>query len=115
MRKCESNRRTQTEHIIYCGREEQHHGPCSFADGNGMHFWFDGYEIANLRAMFDAMHNADYKDEKQRGLKVFTNGDWFEQVRSKLSRGFILPHNPPNRTAEQLLEDYERRLNYENK
>ena len=102
MRLCESNRRTQTEHVIYCGRQEGHRGPCSFADGNGMHFWLDGYEIANLRAMLGAIHDAPPTSL----LKVFSNGDWFEQIRSKVTDGFVLPNNPPNRTAEQLLEDF---------
>lgn len=105
MRHCESNRRTQTEHVIYCGREEGHRGPCSFADGNGMHFWLSGYETSNLRAMFAAIHEAPVNSP----LKVFANGDWFAQVESKITHGFILPNNPPNRTPEQLLEDYDRR------
>jgi len=106
MRHCESNRRTQTEHVVYCSREEQHRGPCSFADGNGMHFWLTGYEISNLRAMLAAIAEAPNDSP----LKVFANGDWFHQVKSKITNGFILPENPPNRTSEQLLEDFTRRM-----
>lgn len=105
MRKCESNRRTQTEHVAYCGREEGHRGPCSFADGNGMHFWLDAYEIANLREMLKAIDDAPGSHP----LGVFENGDWFHQVKSKLSDGFILPHNLPNRKAHELMEDFERK------
>ena len=104
MRMCESQRRTLTEHIIYCYREEGHRGPCSFADGNGMHFWLDGYEISNLRAMFAAIDQAGYDSP----LRVFKNGDWFHQVKSKITDGFILPHNPPNKTGEELLDGFER-------
>ncbi len=71
-----------------------------------MHFWFDGYEIANLREMMLAITEAPIGSP----LKVFANGDWFQQVGSKLTHGFILPHNAPNRTAEQLLEDFNNRL-----
>jgi len=71
-----------------------------------MHFWLDGYEIANLRELFAAIAEAPPGSP----LKVFANGDWFNQVLSKITHGFILPHNAPNRTAEQLLEDYQRRL-----
>ena len=102
MRKCESNRRTQTEHVIYCAREEGHRGPCGFADGNGMHFWLDGYETSNLRAMFEAIDEAYPLSP----LRVFKNGDWFHQIKSKITGGFILPNNPPNRTGEQLLEEF---------
>jgi len=105
VRRCESHRRTVTEHVVYCQREEQHRGPCGFADGNGMHFWLDGYEISNLRAMLAAIDATPYSHP----LKVFSNGDWFHQVKSKLSDGFFLPNNPPNRTPEQLLEDFARR------
>ena len=105
MRKCESNRRTSTEHVVYCYREEGHSGPCSFADGNGKHFWLDGYEIANLRSMFAAIDNAPQGSP----LKAFVNGDWFHQVKSKLTDGFIMPNNPPNRDPHQLLDDFLKR------
>lgn len=107
MRKCESNRRTQTEHVIYCGREEGHRGPCGFPDGNGMHFWFDGYEITNLRAMFDAIDKARHPHP----LCIFKNGDWFHQVKSKISDGFILPNNLPNKDGDSLLKDFNHKNN----
>jgi len=102
MRRCESQRKTLTEHTVYCHREEQHRGPCTFSDGNGMHFWFTAYEIANLREMLKAI------DDVPSGhpLTVFENGDWFHQVKSKLSDGFILPHNLPNKKAHELLEEF---------
>lgn len=97
IRQCESVRRTQTEHVRYCGREQGHSGPCSFADGNGMHFWLDGYEITNMREMLKAI------DEDQILRHVFANGDWFHEVKAKLTNGFILPNNSPNATAAELL------------
>lgn len=94
--KCQSVRRTHTVHAAYCHREEGHNGPCSFADGNGMHFWLDAYEVSNLREAMKAIHEAK--------LWPLMNGDWFEQVRSKISNGFILPNNPPNRKADEIVE-----------
>jgi hypothetical protein len=67
-----------------------------------MHFWFSGYEIANLREMMLAITEAPTGSP----LKVFANGDWFAQVGAKITHGFILPNNPPNKTSEQLLGDF---------
>lgn len=61
-----------------------------------MHVWLDGYEIANLRVAMAAIREAK--------LFPLMNGDWFEQVRSKITNGFILPHNQPNQTVEQIVE-----------
>ena len=63
-------------------------------DGNGMHVWLDAYEIANLKTVLDAVREV--------GLPVM-NGDWFEQIRAKLSLIYT-PNNPANATAEQIAD-----------
>jgi hypothetical protein len=94
-RLCQSTRYTETVHAQVCGREEGHLGPCSFADGNGAHVWLDGYEIANLKAALDAIREAR--------LYPLMNGDWFEQLRSKLQQHY-LPFNQPNMSAADLAD-----------
>lgn len=99
-RPCGSSREVKTSRLVYCARGENHQGPCLFADGNGMHIWLDGYEFASLRAALDAI--------RELGIHEFMSGDWFEQLRTKLS-AIYLPNNPPWRTTEQIVENYKRR------
>jgi len=100
---CGSHRLTRTEHFKQCSREQGHSGPCSFADGNGMHVWLDGYEWANLRELLTAV------SEGGSPLAAANNGDWVNQILFKL-KGIYLPNNPPNKTAEELKREANERM-----
>src|SRR5579859_2247444 len=98
---CRSSRRlTSTVRAVYCAREEGHDGPCVFADGNGAHAWLDGYEWSNLRELLKAITTAPAGNP----LTRLHTGDWTCQVLEKL-RPYYLPHNQPNRTADDLIAE----------